>query len=332
MQPKNILIINIARFGDTLLVTPVIRALKLKWPEANIDVLAHKRTKEILENIDDINSIIAFSKTIAKWRGWFSRRSYDLALVYSNDKPLLQYARRKANVVVCFSDHSRQTLNELFVAKPPELMQAQQERALLANALGIEIHDWRLKYCVSPSEAEYAHSFLHLHGLEDKFRIGFQLQSFPAKSYRDWPVEYFYELAERIYSHYPSAAILLLGSQDSAEVAERLSEQLGTQRCISLAGKTTMRQNAAIISRLSLYVGVDTGTTHLAGALGIPMVAMYHSFHPGRFLAPQQHAKLAVIEHPVDYRQATREDHMSDISVEQVWQSVKSILEAQDKG
>ncbi|WP_233420733.1 glycosyltransferase family 9 protein [Xenorhabdus nematophila] len=45
MQPKNILIINIARFGDTLLATPVIRALKAKWPEANIDVFAHKKNK-----------------------------------------------------------------------------------------------------------------------------------------------------------------------------------------------------------------------------------------------------------------------------------------------
>ncbi|WP_274727802.1 glycosyltransferase family 9 protein [Xenorhabdus bovienii] len=81
------------------------------------------------------------------------------------------------------------------------------------------------------------------------------------------------------------------------------------------------------MSQLNLYVGVDTGTTHLAGALGIPMVAMYHSFHPGRFLAPQQHPKLAVIEHPIDYQQATRQDAMSAISVEQVWSSVQNLLE-----
>ncbi|WP_262947633.1 glycosyltransferase family 9 protein [Xenorhabdus indica] len=329
MQPKNILIINIARFGDTLLVTPVIRALKLNWPEANIDVLAHKRTKEILENIDEINSINVFSKGKAKWVSWFSRQSYDLALVYNHDKPLLQYARRKANRVVCFSDTSRKTPNELLIEKPQKLMQAQQERALLANALGIEIYDWRLQYCVSQNEAEYASSFLRHYGVEDKLRIGFQLQSFPAKAYRDWPVESFYELAQRIYARYPAAHILLLGSQDGAAAAERLSEMLGVQRCTSLAGKTTMRQNAAIMSQLNLYVGVDTGTTHLAGALGIPMVAMYHSFHPGRFLAPQQHAKLAVIEHPIDYQQATRQDNMSDISVEQVWDSVKKILEVQ---
>ncbi|MDE9444655.1 glycosyltransferase family 9 protein [Xenorhabdus bovienii] len=327
MQPKHILVIIIAHFGDTLLITPVIRALKLRWPEANIDVLAHKKTKEILENISEINSITAFSKGQAKWRRWFSRRRYDLALVYGHDKPLLHYAKRKSDLTIYFSETSCHKSNELAVVKPRAFTQAQQERALLINALDIGVSDWRLQYCVSQNEEKYACDFLRQQGLEQRLRIGFQLQSFPAKSYRDWPQEHFYELAQRIYCHYPHAHILLLGSKDGEASAQILSERLGTQRCTSLAGKTTMRQNAAIMSQLNLYVGVDTGTTHLAGALGIPMVAMYHSFHPGRFLAPQQHPKLAVIEHPIDYQQATRQDAMSAISVEQVWSSVQNLLE-----
>ncbi|WP_187653919.1 glycosyltransferase family 9 protein [Xenorhabdus sp. PB62.4] len=329
MQPQNILIINIARFGDTLLMTPVIRALKAKWPKANIDIFAHKKTKEILENIPELNELKAFSKGKAKWSGWFFRRNYDLALVYGNDNALLQYAKRKAKLTVYFSPISEAKSDEYTVAKPQELMPAQQERALLINALGVEVTDWRLQYCMSLSEEEYARDFLRRQGLEQQLKIGFQLQSFPAKAYRDWPVEHFYELAQRIYRDYPHAHILLLGSKDGEESAQILAEKLGTSRCSSLAGKTTMRQNAAIMSRLNLYVGVDTGTTHLAGALGIPMVALYHSFHPGRFLAPQQHSKLAVIEHPVDYNQATRKDTMSAISVDQVWHSVQKLLESE---
>ncbi|MBE8597267.1 glycosyltransferase family 9 protein [Xenorhabdus sp. BG5] len=326
MQPQNILIINIARFGDTLLITPVIRALKEKWPEANIDIFVHKKTKEILENIDLINQLKDFSKGKAKWCGWFSRRHYDLALVYGQDKSLLQYAKRVANLAVYFSEISGKKPNEYAIARPGELMPAQQERALLIDSLGVEVSNWRLQYNVSLYEAEYARDFLQRQGIERQLRIGFQLQSFPAKAYRDWPVEHFYELAQHIYRDYPHAHILLLGGKDGEDSAQMLAEKLGTNRCSSLAGKTTMRQNAAIMSQLNLYVGVDTGTTHLAGALGIPMVALYHSFHPGRFLAPQQHPKLVVIEHPVDYRQATRQDTMSAISVDQVWHSVQYLL------
>ncbi len=331
MQPKNILIINIARFGDTLLVTPVIRALKTKWPEANIDVFAHKKTREILDCINLINNLSTFSKGRAKWYGWFSRRYYDLALVYGHDKSLLRYAKRKANLTVYFSNISEKKLNEYTVEKPRELMPAQQERAMLINALGLEVSDWRLQYCVSQCEEEYARNFLRQQELEQQLKIGFQLQSFPAKAYRDWPVEHFHELAQRIYRNYPHAHIFLLGSKDGEASAQMLAEKLGANKCTSLAGKTTMRQNAAIMSQLNLYVGVDTGTTHLAGALGIPMVALYHSFHPGRFLAPQQHPKLAVIEHPVDYRQATRQDTMSVISVDKVWHSVQNLLENERK-
>ncbi|PHM72715.1 glycosyltransferase family 9 protein [Xenorhabdus kozodoii] len=326
MQPQNILIVNIARFGDTLLITPVIRALKEKWPEVNIDIFVHKKTKEILENIDLISELNVFSKGKAKWRGWFSRRHYDLALVYGQDKSLLQYAKRVANLTVYFSDISARKSNEYVVAKPGELMPAQQERALLINALGVEVNNWRLQYNVSPCEEAYASDFLQQQGIERQLRIGFQLQSFPAKAYRDWPVEHFYQLAQRIYRDYPHAHILLLGSKEGEDSARSLAEKLGASRCSSLAGKTTMRQNAAIMNQLNLYVGVDTGTTHLAGALGIPMVALYHSFHPGRFLAPQQHPKLEVIEHPVDNRQATRQDTMSAISVDQVWHSVQNLL------
>ncbi|WP_332460332.1 glycosyltransferase family 9 protein [Xenorhabdus lircayensis] len=243
MQPQNILIINIARFGDTLLVTPIIRALKEKWPEANIDIFVHKKTKEILEHIDSINELKIFSKGKARWCGWFSRRCYDLALVYSHDKSLLRYAKRKANLTVYFSDISNAKSNEYTVAKPRELMPAQQERALLINALGIDVSDWHLQYCVSQSEDEYARDFLRRQELEQRLKVGFQLQSFPAKAYRDWPVEHFYELAQRIYHDYPHAHILLLGSKDGEDSAQMLAEKLGANRCTSLAGKTTMRQN-----------------------------------------------------------------------------------------
>ncbi|KER03346.1 glycosyltransferase family 9 protein [Photorhabdus temperata] len=332
MQIQNILVIVIARFGDTLLVTPVLRALKQKWPGANIDVMAHKRTKQILENISDINRLTAFSKGKAKWCGWFTRKHYDLALVYSDDKPLLQYAKRKSYLTVSFSDESSLQSGWMAVKKPEVLVPAQQERAMLANAVDVEVSDWRLNYCVSEGELRFADDFMRQHHLNNKLLIGFQLQSFPAKAYRDWPVEHFYKLAQCIYRGYPHSHIMLLGSADGEIVAQSLAERLGAEKCTSLVGRLTMRQNAAMMSKLDLYVGVDTGPTHLAGALGIPMVAMYHSFHPGRFLAPQQHAHLVVIEHPVHYMQATREDSMSAISVEQVWQATQKLLATRSAG
>ena len=66
MDPKNILVIAIARFGDTLLITPVIHALKERWPNARIHVLTHKRSACILQHNPDIFSVKPFSKKRAR--------------------------------------------------------------------------------------------------------------------------------------------------------------------------------------------------------------------------------------------------------------------------
>ena len=56
------------------------------------------------------------------------------------------------------------------------------------------------------------------------------------------------------------------------------------------------------------------------------MVAMYHSYHPGCYLAPLQHSCCHIIQHPIALADASREDSMSDISVANVWHAVSDIL------
>lgn len=324
MQPKKILVINIARFGDTLLITPVLKALKAQWPTATLDVFAHKKTASVIENLPWVDSIRPFSKKKAAWLKYFTRRQYDLALVYGSDDALVDYARRAATLTVSFS-HEPGNDSWRTVTPPKQLMPAQQERALLAQAVGVEVTDWRLDYSVTPQERDFARQFLAENHLQNKRLVGFQLQSFPAKAYRDWPVSSFKAIADRLLQSYPDSHILLLGGPEGKTTADALASALGSC-ATSLAGALTMRQNAAVMSQLSLYLGVDTGPTHLAGALGIPMVAMYHAFHPGRYLAPQQHPELVVIEHPVDYADASREEPMSKIDVDTVWNAVNMLL------
>lgn len=327
MDPKNILVIAVARFGDTLLITPVIHALKQRWPNAHIHVFAHKRSACILEHNPDIESIRHFSKRSAVWSGWLPHKPYDLAFVYGNDRELVSYARRQSHHTVAFADMSQQQGNVTWIASPKSPMVAQKERALLINALGIYPSCWQLRYFISDEEATFAQQFLNDNSLINKNIIGFQLQSFPAKAYRDWPVENFLQLAKQIITHDASTYFLLLGSKESEQLSIDLAKKIGEDHCLALAGRVSMRQNAAIMANLSLYVGVDTGPTHLAGALDIPMVALYHSYHPGRYLAPLQHSCCQVIQHPTSLENACREDNMAEISVEEVWNAVRNIID-----
>jgi len=83
-----------------------------------------------------------------------------------------------------------------------------------------------------------------------------------------------------------------------------------------------------VLAGLDLYVGVDTGPTHLAGALGIPMVALYHCRHRGSLLAPLDHPALTVIEHPAADADCTPQREMAEIGVDRVWDAVAARLPA----
>ena len=49
--PQRILVINVSRIGDTLLVTPALRALASAWPQARISFLGHPRRVEIMQHL-----------------------------------------------------------------------------------------------------------------------------------------------------------------------------------------------------------------------------------------------------------------------------------------
>ena len=80
------------------------------------------------------------------------------------------------------------------------------------------------------------------------------------------------------------------------------------------------------MAELGLYIGVDTGPTHIAGALGIPMVALYHSAYPGRNLVPLQHPACIMIEHPLTGKSAATTVSMADVPVTLVWQAAMDLL------
>ena len=270
-----------------------------------------------------------FRSKTAWYRGHFQAPRWDVALVYGHDTPLIRYAARVAGRVVAFEQRDVDANNRLWkaVPTPAASMHAVLERLLLPAALDVETRDHRLAYTPSPSEIAGAQHWLSQQVGADKPIVGFQIASFPTKRYRDWPLERFVELGRRILGHYPGAHILVFGGDESRDAAQSLAQQLGS-RVLPVAGRLPLRETAALMQRLDLYVGVDTGPTHLAGALGVPMVALYHCRHRGRYLAPLQHEKLRVIEHPANDTECSNTQPMSDITVDEVWHAVESSLNA----
>ncbi|MFA4970820.1 MAG: glycosyltransferase family 9 protein, partial [Sulfuritalea sp.] len=117
---------------------------------------------------------------------------------------------------------------------------------------------------------------------------------------------------------------LIFGGELEQERTAALATELGGAATLC-AGRLTLRQTAALMNRVDLYVGVDTGPTHIMGALHRPMVALYHGYSPSRVLAPLDHPCLYAIDHPLADR-CTPEAAMADIGVDHVWQVVEQAL------
>lgn len=325
---KSFLVINVARIGDTLLATPVMRALRAAHPDARIDALSHPKRAEILRHLSFLDGVGAISKRSAWLRGRLGRHRYDYAIVHGFDESLVAYALRVAKRVVAFRQRTDSLNRKLYRAVAVPAFQSAHSVALalrLPAAIDVPAAGSRLSYCVTPAEDAWAKHRLAADTPRDaRPLVGLQVASFPTKAYRDWPAVAFAELAQRISKHWPAAHFLVYGGSDDRRRTSWLAQQLGTRATV-YAGRLSLRQTAAIMSRTQLYVGVDTGPTHIMSAFDIPLVGLYHCYSPSRLIGALDHPYFYPVDHPRPYGCAL-DVPMAEISIDMVFAAVQRAL------
>lgn len=329
-EPRRILVINVARIGDTLLVTPALRALAARWPGAAITFLGHPKRVEVMRHLPFLAAIGPISKHRAPWRGWLSRRHWDLAVVYGFDRALVSYALRVSRGVVAFRQ-GRPDLDDRLVrcVEPPPFQSdhAVPMRLSLIRALGIPDTGLRLSYTVTAEERAAARRILSHRGLQEaKPLVGLQVRAFPTKAWRDWPIEHFAALCRRISERWPGAHFVLFGGSEDRSRTEQLTDRL-PGRATSLAGLLALRESAAVMNELDLFIGLDSGPTHIAGALEVPLIGLYHCLTPSRVIKPLGRSGVHVVDHPLA-QGCGPQTPMGDIPVEAVWRKVLEALPA----
>jgi len=330
--PRSVLVINVTRIGDTMLATPAVRALARAWPEAKIDFLGSATSSPVFENLPFVRGVGSLKKDTVWLKGWFGRKEYDLAIVYGNDgdEPFVRYALRRASKVIAFRQRDEALNRKLFAYLEKSKLAARNSVEYLLSLLqplGIPFDGYRLSYVVSaPERAQAERRLKDIRAGGAAPLIGLQVASFPTKAYRDWPVSHFIRLSREIRNRHPKAHFLILGGATEQEQTAALQAQLAESSTV-LAGTLALRESAAIMEQLDLYVGVDTGPTHIMGALHRPMVALYHPTGPSRVLAPLEHPCCHAVDHPDIERSSSIETvSMSDISVEAVLEKVERAL------
>jgi heptosyltransferase-3 len=335
-SPKNIIVINVTRIGDTLLTTPVLRALAKAWPTAKLTFLGHRKRIEVLRHLPFIHRLGTISKTLAPFLGYAGGERFDVALVYGNDAPLIKYALRIADRVIAFRQSSSELNSRLFAIAREDGFQPSHAVTLaltLIRPLRIATDGFYLSYVVTPEEDVWAKNELASRQVVGNPLIGLQVASFPTKSHRDWPIESFIDLCQRILHENPRTHFLIFGGAEERDRVHRLHASFASCSTV-LAGRLSLRQTGAIMNQVDCYIGVDTGPTHIMATRRKPMVSMYHPTAPSSALGPLEHPCCFVIDHPIaegglpfPANGATFDTPMADIPVGAVLDSVRAALD-----
>jgi heptosyltransferase-3 len=327
--PANILFIAVSRIGDTLFATPAIRAVAAAHPGARIAVLGHSKRAEVFEHLPFVYRVGTITKGRAIWRGWLGGKSFDLAFVFGFDEALVAYALRVSKRVVAFEQESTSLNRGLFAAvtRPPfQSEHAVLQRLRLPAAVGIPPAGLRVAFQCAREETASARQRVEAAGIgSGRPLVGLQVASFATKSYRDWPIENFAALCDRITSRWLQARFLIFGGSAERQRTGWLKQRLG-ERAALFAGNLSLRDTAAMMTLTDLYVGVDTGPTHIMSAFDIPLVALYHCISPSKLTGPLEHPCAYLIDHPASHGRCTEMSEMADIQVDTVFAEVERAL------
>jgi heptosyltransferase III len=282
--PRRILMVVTLRIGDVLLSTPVIRSMRLAWPQAEIDVLVFEHTEGILLRNPDIHRVIIVPARPGFWvhlrliLGLFRR--YDLALTtLLGDRPTL-YAWIAGKTRIGMQDGSRKERWKRHFLSRWAVFDHVNTHTLLTNLglvdlLGIK-RSHEIVVAWDPSDENSVAGALPFDIGAEAFAV---LHMSPKFSYKMWHRDGWIELARWLEEN--GIRTVLTGSSVPDEVAYVgqifHSMPSGT---VNMVGKLSLAESAFLISSAKYYVGPDTALTHMAAALGTPTVALFGPSNP----------------------------------------------------
>lgn len=281
IQPKRILVITLRYLGDTLLVTPLLSSLKQAYPNAEIDVLLPKGNVGMLEGNVEINklipivtkpSLVSFAKLLC---GLYRR--YDLSIsTQAGDRPILCAIAAGKFSMGFVSENSRKDDWKRKLLSAALEVGGGQSHAVLENLRFCKSLNIEPCYHLTPPNSRMNEERTFL---DEKYAV---LHIMPQWRYKQWHADGWIKLVHFLTEN--GCRVVLTGSAQAVEL-EALNELQGRMptSTLNLAGKLTLSQLTSLIVNAVVFVGPDTGITHMAAATGIPTVAIFGPTDPAKW-------------------------------------------------
>lgn len=272
--------------GDMVMATPVLTDLRKKFPDARITAMCRAPICDLLKNDPEVDELFCFSKTSS-----FSRRSdkkniveklrygqYDLGILLTHSlSSAWWFWQGKVGTRLGYDCNGRRFFLTHPVPLPPnaDRQHLVMTYKMLLEPLGIPISETSPRLFLTEKERNEAKTLLHQHGVtKESVLVGIN----PGATYgsaKCWLPERFREVAEKLLQD-PHIYIVFFGDQPTAPLVKEIVQGLGP-RVINLAGLTSLRELASLISQCRVLLTNDSGPMHIADALGTKIVALFGS-------------------------------------------------------
>jgi heptosyltransferase-3 len=285
---RNILLIQLGDIGDVLLTFPAIRAVKEKFPQANVIVAVREKAKELIEECQWATGVISINEEKRSWmeelsyqkKFFFNLRKhhFDMAIdMKSGDRgAILAFLSGAKQRIGLYAHDGKLWRNRVFthLALPyqaPRRHMAQHYLSLLEE-YGIKTdHTWPV---LVPSKARLreAHDLLKKEGVPSD-RPVIALQPFSLWSYKEWGIKNYMGLIQWLISNY-HVSVIITGSGDERIKADKLMKECKSYT-YNLAGKTSIGTLPAVFQSSKMFIGIDSAGMHIAAATGIPTISLF---------------------------------------------------------
>lgn len=336
-RPERFLIVSTTGIGDTLWGTPAIRALKEAYPDSYIGLLTTATGCELLKGNPYIDRFFIFKRGLR---------------VLTLLKLLKELRQERFGVAFIFHASDRIIWPLVFLTGTPQIIgivgQSKGLDFILTKAIEQDnVHgvDMRLRLVgeagasrknesapalyLSEAETIDASKFLETLGFDENFTIiGFHPGA--QKPFKCWPAERFIETGRRLVKDI-GCKVIITGDRNEKGLCEYIASQI--PGAVSVAGKANLRETAAIIEKMHLFITNDTGPMHMAFALGTPTVAIFCPTNPG-LCGPYNAKDVVIIKRPVTCnpcigKECQRPVCMGQITVEEVVEGAELLLKVE---
>jgi len=313
-QVRRILLLKLDHIGDFVIGIPTFRLMRDTFPKAEITLLCGGWNKDLAERtglfdhvvrVDVVSEVSGEVKGVSVSREVLATLSslpdFDIAVdvkVEADTRGVLSYIR--ADYKAGYESHESPADMALSLIRPPEGAWNEPEK---------ERHTCRLLYMLASAVAAdfQPRSAIRqsLNVIADSVNsdpLSLELTKLPVIGIntgsgtvtKKWPLERFAALVECLIRD-AGATVVLFGSKQDSQDARHISTFVKSERLIDCTEKLTLPEFTAALRRLDLFIGNDTGTTHLAAGMGIPTVCLFSGVSAlGRF-APSLGDKVSVL-------------------------------------